>query len=421
VTCCQLGLIVVWITSISGEINMSRILAMVFLILLGNGAGYATEPSLRLIVFPFEGSTKENSLSWLNEGIAYSIGQQIEVRGVTVLDHKEVASLVESMDLPPGAQLSHASMIRAAQRASASLIILGAYSGTRQNLKITAKTLDMKTLRLSGSMDANGPVTFLPQMENELAWLILNNTGLEKTISREKFQLKTRKAPNQAYAQFIESLSSANENSRLALLLKSVELYHNFREAHQQLGSIYFQKGNCQKAMPHLTLGQSEGNDDPENEFMRGTCYLQDDLPMAIQTLSHLAASFRTFEVLNNLGIAYIQRADYGLALNALSDARNLARSDSTVARNVAIVRHLQGNDVRARFVVDEALKLHPRDGMLQFLSGFLLQARGEKEKAAVAFSNAKMLGMNVDKLQVETPKAWTQIIFEMQPSKALP
>lgn len=401
---------------------MARSLAILFLILLlWNGAGYASE-SIRIIVFPFEGSTKENASSWLNAGIAYSIAQQLEVRGVTVLHQKEVAVIVESLDLPPSAQLSHASMIRAAQRASANLLILGSYAGTRQNLNIGAKALDLKTMRLSGNMVANGSISSLPQMENELAWTILNNMGLEKSFSREKFQLKARKAPNQAYALFIESFSASNESSRLALLLKAVEMYHDFREAHLQLGSIYFQKGNCQKAMPHLNLGQTEANDNPESEFMRGTCYLQEDLPTkAIQNLSHVVASFRSFEALNNLGIAYMHKGEYDLAFSALLEARKLANSDSTAALNMAILLHLQRRYFAARNIVEEAVKLHPRDGMLQFLVGFLQQAQGEKEKAASAFSKAKSLGVNVEKLQAESPKTWTRAIFEMQPAKGMP
>ena len=45
-----------------------------------------------------------------------------------------------------------------------------------------------KALKLSGEMIANGPLSALPQMENELAWLMLTNTGLESADSRKNFQ-----------------------------------------------------------------------------------------------------------------------------------------------------------------------------------------------------------------------------------------
>ena len=203
---------------------MVKPLATMLLILLWGKGLVDSSDSIKIIIFPFEGEISENSLDWLDGGVAHSISRQLEVPGVMVVDRKELAALVESLDLPPGAQISHASMIRVAQRAAARLLVLGSWQGTLQNLKIGAKILDMKTMRLSGNMAANGTLSSLPQMENELAWQILNNTGLEKSMTREKFQLKTRKAPNQSYALFIESFNTSNENSRMQLLLKAVEL-----------------------------------------------------------------------------------------------------------------------------------------------------------------------------------------------------
>jgi Flp pilus assembly protein TadD len=400
---------------------MARLLASPFLILLFASGALLASDSIKIIVFPLEDATKENTLSWLNEGIAYSISQQLEARGINVIKRQEQEALVENMDLPPSAQLSHASMIRVAQHASADMLVMGAFSGTRQNLKISLKALDIKTMKLSRDMVASGPVAVLAQMENNLAWLVLSNTGLQKPFSRERFQLKTRKVPNNAYALFIESFNAA-ESERIALLLKAVDVYRNFREAQIQLGGLYFRKGNCGKALPHLNMGRSEEIVDPESEFMRGTCYIEEDLTnQAVQSLTHVLSSSRFFEVFNNLGVAYLRKGDYGLALNALLEARNLDHTDSTLALNMAIVRHLQGNDWAARNGLDEAVKLHPRDGMLHFITGFLLQAQGDKEKAAAAFGKAKALGINVEKLQTQVSKSWARPIFEFQSPKSLP
>jgi Flp pilus assembly protein TadD len=400
---------------------MVRKLAIPFLILLLGARALIASDATKIIVFPLENATEEKALSWLNEGIAYSISQQIETRGINVIKRPELAALVESMDLPPSAQLSHASMIRVAQRASADVLVTGAFSGTRKNLKISLKALDIRTMKLSRDLVASGSVVALAQMENELAWMVLGNTGLEKLFTRERFQLKTRKIPNQAYALFIKSFNAA-EGERINLLLKSLEIYRDFREAQIRLGSLYFQKGNCGKALPHFNMGHSEAAADPESEFMRGTCYVEEDLTnQAVQSLTHVVTFSRFFEAFNNLGVAYLRRGDYGFALNALMEARNLDHTDSTLALNLAIVRHLQGNDWAARNGLDEAVKLHPRDGMLHFITGFLLQRQSEKEKAAAAFGKAKTLGINVEKLQAQAPKSWARLLFEFQPPKSLP
>ena len=88
-------------------------------------------------------------------------------------------------------------------------------------------------------------------------------------------------------------------------------------------------------------------------------------------------------------------------------EARSLARSDTTVAINLAIARHLQGSDAAARGVLEDAAKAHPKYGMLHFLSGLVLQRLGEIDQASAAMTRAKDLGLNIDQLQLEDPRTW--------------
>jgi len=265
-------------------------------------------------------------------------------------------------------------------------------------------------------MVANGPITALPQMENELAWLILRNNNLATAYSREKFQARMRKIPNAAYSCYVQSFEASSEDDRLRLLLKAVGVYRDFPEAQFRIGSLYFNKGNCGSAIPHLALGRNNESTQPEGDFMRGTCYIQVDQPfLAIQTLSNLLLVSRSFEVLNNLGAAYLRKGDIALALNSFLDARNLARTDSAVLLNLSLIRHLQGNDVAARSVLEDAIKLHPKNGMLQFLMGIILKAQGESERSLTAITKAKGLGINTEKLQAEDPKMWSRVILNLE------
>lgn len=373
-------------------------------------------PDQSLIVFPLDGPAKGSPLQWLSEGIAISLSNQLDSRELKAMERSERVKLVESLDLPPGARLSRASMIRVAQRADADLVIMGVYSGTEQNLKISVRALNVKTLKLSGEMAANGPLSNLPQLENELAWMILNNNSFGRTLSRVKFQEKMRKVPNPAYASYIQSLEASDENDQLHLLLKAVGGYRDFPEAQFQLGRAYFQKGDCGSAIPHLLLGKNEASTQVENDFMRGTCYLQGDQPsLAIQSFVRLLQVSRPFEALNNLGVAYLRKGDISPAVNALTEARSQAHSDPTVSLNLAIARHVQGNDLAARAVLEEACRSHPKNGMLQFLMGVMLMAQGDNEKAAEASAKAKSLGLNVAKLQTDDPKTWSRVLSKFE------
>jgi Flp pilus assembly protein TadD len=391
---------------------------VVLLILLWLPAGvFAVDKSL-VIVFPMDGLSSSGALQWLSEGVAVSVSGQLDGREVKAMDRSERLKLVENLDLPPGARLSRGSMIRVAQRAGADLLVMGAYSGTEQNLRIAVRVLHLKTLKLGGEMVANGSLASLPQMENDLAWLILSNNGLEKSLSREKVQERARKIPNQAYASYIQSLYEPNESEQLKLLLKAVQTYRDFPEAQFRLGRLYFRKGDCGSAIPHLLLGRSESSTLPESDFMRGTCYLQGDQPLqAVQAFWRLQQVSPPFEALNNIGVAYLRKGDLSLALNSFIDARNLSRTDAVVSLNLAIVRHMQGNDAAARAVLEESAKVHPQNGMLQFMLGVVLTALGENEKGSAATLKARNLAINVEKLHGEDPPKWSRVFSSFDSS----
>lgn len=368
-------------------------------------AVFAENP-VKILLFPLDSPPAAGTLSWLSEGITLSISGQLSGSGINVLERNERFQLVENLDLPPDAHLSHGSMIRVAQDGKADLIILGEFSGSEHNLKVAIRILDVKNLKLSGEITANGPLSAMPRMENELAWLILSNTGLQKGVTREDFNRRMRKIPNSKYASFIQSFSASGKNNQIRLLQKAVEGFREFPEAHFQLGMLYFQKGDWSNALIHLS--QSAREEGMEYEFMRGTCYVQRGQPVqAIQSLSLVLSSSRSFRVLNNIGVAYLRNGDIAQALNAFMEARNLARSDITTTMNLGIAWHLQGNDAAAASALEGAAKAHPKNGMLQFLLGLVLNRIGESDKGAAAMARAKDLGHNIDKLQLEDPKTW--------------
>lgn len=385
---------------------------VVYIVLFWTFPALAGE-SNRVIIFPLDADTGEETLAWLSEGIAFSLGEQLKSRNVIVISRNERNQLVESADLPPGGRLSRASMIGVAQKAEADLLVMGKFSGSERNLKVVLRVLDIKTLKLSGEIAANGPVSAIPQMENELAWLILSNVGLESGGTRESFQQRMRKVPNSSYSSFIQSLGASNQNAQIQLLKKAVTGYRDFPEAQFRLGRLFFIQKDCNSAMPHLNFGRIEAEESLENEFMKGTCSgLKDQYEQAIQSLSYVLSISRSFEALNNLGIAYLRKGDTGQALSALLEARSLEPKDSTVLMNLIIVQLVQGSFSSARSLAEEAIRAHPKNGMLHFLLSFLLKKQGENEQALAAGNKANGMGINVDKLLTGDPKDWARMLF---------
>jgi Flp pilus assembly protein TadD len=402
---------------LSGGYKLRTKTCVLVALLLTWTAVTAAENRIRVIVFPLNGIGQISALAWLGEGIAVSISKQLKSRRVKTMERDRRAELTGSLDLPAGEQLSQGSMIRIAQEASADLAVMGAWEGTENKLRISVRALDLKSLKLTGEMSANGSLSSLPQMENELAWLLLTNTGIEKSLSREQFQHRMRKIPNAAYSQYIQSLGASGEDERMRLLLRAVAEYRDFPEAQLLLANLYFHHGDCSSAMAHLDP-QSGGSDAGwEGAFIRGNCYIREqNAGEAIQAFLSVLNLSHSAEILNNLGVAYLKQGDNFEGLNTLMEAKALAQNDPIVLLNLSIAQYLEGNGMAAYNALLEAMKSHPEDGMLQLMLGFLLQKQGEDEKAGVALGKAKSLGINVEKLLLEDPKSWLRIYSNWSP-----
>ncbi|MBZ5496039.1 MAG: tetratricopeptide repeat protein [Acidobacteriia bacterium] len=363
------------------------------------------------VVFPLENQSRVQTLSWIGEGLAIAISEEMQMPNIETISWEERVRFVESSDLPPNTPLSRASMIRIAQRAAADKMVFGSYTGTEDNLRIVLRVLDVKSLRMGGEKVANGPLTALPQLENELAWEILSDGGWNGILSRADFRARTRTVPNKPYSSFIACLSVTDEEERSKLLLKTVELYRNFPQAAFLLGAHYYQSGDCLKAIPYLKQALTEAQNLLETEFMLGTCYLkQDNAAEAIQAYSAFMGRDQALEVLNNLGVAYLRRGDYPLAVQNLIEARKVARTDVTVGLNLALLRHIEGDEAAALAVLEELVRSHPEQGIVQYLYSLALSSRGEAEKAAAALEQAQKLGIDPEKMKRQDPRNWARI-----------
>lgn len=367
--------------------------------------------NIAFLVFPPENLTKTKTLSWVGEGLAIAISEECQVPGVDTISWEERVRFLEASDLPPNSTLSRASMIRVAQRVAADRIIYGKYTGTEDRLNIELQVLDLKSLRVSGPIVATGPESALPQIENELAWVILSNNGRNGALSRDSFRARTRTVPNKAYAYFINCLAAADEAERAIMLVQALEMHRDFPQASYLLGTHYFQLNDCTRTVQYLTPALREAQYLLDAQFMLGTCFLKQENPSeAIQAYSAILARVQCLEVLNNLGVAYMRAGDYPLAVQNLIAARALAKTDLTVGLNLALLRQLQGDEAAALAVLEELVKAHPEQGMLQYLYGTVLGSRGQKEQAATALESAGKLGIDLEKMKRQDPRSWSRI-----------
>lgn len=371
---------------------------------------------MSILVFPLENLTKNPALAWIGDGICQSVTEQIRIPGVEAFGREERQSFVEGADLPPNATLSRASMIRIAQLVSADRLVMGSYMGNEESLRITIRVLDTKSMKLSEEIVASGSLESLPGMENELAWSILPHSAATTDFTRDKFRERGREIPNAAYAAFIQSLASVEQDEEIRLLERAVELHPNFPEARYYLGRYYYEQGDYSATIRHLKVVGNRRPSFPEDQFIMGNCYLNlNELDDAVRCYSAVLATIQSAHALNNLGVANTLKGDYPLAVQNLAEALVHSDTDPQITLNLAVARHLQGDESSARALLETLERSHSARGVVQYVLSLVLGSLGETEQSDRALNQAKDLGADPKNLSTEGPKGWMHLFSSLE------
>src|ERR1700761_5423676 len=79
------------------------------------------------LVLPFFNHTQSANLDWIGESIAESIGDSLASEGLLTLNRADRLEAYRRLSLRPGAELTHASIMKIGQALDASSVIFGYY------------------------------------------------------------------------------------------------------------------------------------------------------------------------------------------------------------------------------------------------------------------------------------------------------
>ena len=388
-----------------------RKIFVVLLFCLAAVPSVADEP-LKLLIFPLGGSSGGGK-AWIGEGIAASLSGQLTGAGMRPFSRGETEDLLVENGLPADAPLSRGSMVYVAEQAGADFVVMGNYAESENGIKLSVRLLDMNTGKQGSEFSVSGTAATLPEMENELAWMIYSSVARSPAVSREQFRDRARRITNPVYAEYIESINVFEDSRRIQLLEKAIREYADFAEARFQMGRIYYRKKDYARALPHIEYGRKLPYEQLQSEFMIGTCRLQmGETARAVEDYTRLISLDRHTAALNNLAVAHIRSGDNVLALRTLVEAHAQERDNPAVAINLTIARYLAGDAKAAMEFVEKAVAAYPGNGMMYFLSSFLMEEAGNEERASADMARAVRFGIDVDRLLSDKPQAWTRVIL---------
>src|SRR5215467_8436004 len=135
-----------------------------------------------VLVLPFFNQSKPANLDWIGESISEAIVDALASEGVLVLDRSDRVEAYRRLTLRPGADLTHASVIKLGQALDASWVIYGQYEvlptepgkeQTGSRLVITARVLELKHMHQGPEMSERGVLQDLAPLETHLGWQAL--------------------------------------------------------------------------------------------------------------------------------------------------------------------------------------------------------------------------------------------------------
>jgi len=289
------------------------------------------------LVLPFFNHSKNAGVDWIGESISESVRDTLASDGVLVLDRNDRLEAYRRLSLRPGAELTHASIIKVGESVDASVVIYGffevlpaeaANAGSRGSLRITARVLDVKHSRQGPAFSEVDALENLASIEAHLGWQALTVMH-PKNVPLEREFMQARPAVRlDAVENYIRGLMATVPEQRHRFFTQAARLDEHYSPPCFQLGKTYWEKKDYKVAAGWL---ERVARTDPryfEARFFLGLCrYLSGDLKGAEECFQQVSAELPLNEVYNDLGAAQAQRQVY---TDAEANFRKALEGDDT-------------------------------------------------------------------------------------------
>jgi tetratricopeptide (TPR) repeat protein len=288
------------------------------------------------LVLPFFNHTKTPALDWIGESISESVRDSLASDGILVLDREDRQEAYRRQSLRPGAELTHASVLKLGESVDASTVIYGFFEvlpdpsnpASKGSLRITARVLDIKRSRQGAPFSEVRALEDLAALETHLGWQVLAVMH-PKNVPPERTFMQARPAIRlDAVENYIRGLMATSAEQRHHFFTQAARLDEHYSPPCFQLGKTYWEKKDYKVAAGWL---ERVARTDPryfEARFYLGLCrYLSGDVKGAEECFQLVAAELPLNEVYNDLGAAQVQRQSYS---DAEANFRKALEGDDT-------------------------------------------------------------------------------------------
>ena len=342
-----------------------------------------------VVVLRFFNHANSASLDWIGESIAETVQDSLGSEGLLVLGREDKAEAYRRLTLRPGAELTHASIIKVGEALDAARVVYGSYEllpaeggapVSKGSLRITARVLYLKETRQGPLFSELGALEDLAALEARLGWQTLRQLDPHNPRSEEDF-LKVRPPVRiDAVESYVRGLLAEDPEQRQHLFIQAARLDEHYSQPCFQLGKSYWEKHEYKVAAGWLARVGPFDRRYLEAQFFLGLCrYHIEDYAAARQSFQIVAQTMPLNEVFNDLGASEVRLNDYAAAAASFQKALEGDSADPDYHFNLGYAEwragHYQLASDSFRAVLDRA----PDDQEATLMLGRSLKGEGPR------------------------------------------
>lgn len=347
---------------------------------------HAQVPPSRYLVIPFDNTNQEARLYWLSEGSAVLLTDDLQALGAPAITREDRLRAFDSLNVPPVASLSHATVIRLGHLVAASHVIVGAFEQREGTLRVRARAIRLDTGRMQPEIIEQGSLAEMFAIYARIARQLVP----ESRVALE--QMEQAHPPLAAFEQYIKGVLAEAPATRLGYLEEALELFPRFQRARLAQWEVYTEQSEHRRA---LEVARQVPADHPQArraKFLAATSLLSlARFDEAFAALVELQQQKADPAVLNNLGIVQLRRKGSGgsgsssgqTAVRYFSEASRLDPDDPDLFFNLGYAYFAEGDPKAASHWLREAVRRAPADDEAHHALGVALQASGSSAEAA--------------------------------------
>jgi len=333
---------------------------------------------------PFENATREPRFSWLAEGSASALTDDLNALGAQALSRDDRRRAFDHLRVPPVATLSEATIIRIGQIVGAEQIIVGSFAVNGNTLTIRAHPIRLDAGRTFPEIAENGALNDFFALFSNVARRLLPDSTVSTT------EMESGHPPLAAFEQYVKGSVAENPATQIVFLKEALRYAPDFHRARLGLWSVYTEQGEHQRG---LDIAKQVPADHPlaRQARFRGALSMMSlgRHTEAIDVLMALNRQKPDAALLNDLGVAQLRRTARSPDATSTALFRQAVGAnpdDPDLAFNLGYASWLAHDTLNAVTWLHEAVRRNPADDAAHWVLGVALQAsanaaEGQREK----------------------------------------